>query len=99
MPRTCTICSHPERIEIDKALAAAEETLRTIADRWPVSKTALMRHKAEHLPQRLEAAKAINFGLLYGMGAQGLRSYALRSYGVEMGLEEATRYRRRFFHT
>src|SRR5215211_1658371 len=44
-------------------------------------------------------AKAVNFGLLYGMGAQGLRSYALRSYGVEMSLEEATLYRRRFFET
>ena len=44
-------------------------------------------------------AKAVNFGLLYGMGAQGLRSYALRSYGVDMSLEEATLYRRRFFET
>jgi DNA polymerase-1 len=44
-------------------------------------------------------AKAVNFGLLYGMGAQGPRSYALRSYGVEMSLEEAALYRRRFFET
>jgi DNA polymerase-1 len=44
-------------------------------------------------------AKAVNFGLLYGMGAKGLRSYALRSYGVEMSLEEAALYRRRFFET
>jgi DNA polymerase-1 len=44
-------------------------------------------------------AKAVNFGLLYGMGAQGLRSYALKSYGVHMNLEEATVYRRRFFNT
>ncbi len=42
-------------------------------------------------------AKAVNFGLLYGMGARGLRSYALRSYGVEMSLEEAALYRKRFF--
>jgi DNA polymerase I-like protein with 3'-5' exonuclease and polymerase domains len=44
-------------------------------------------------------AKAVNFGLLYGMGAKGLRSYALKSYGVPMSLEEATLYRRRFFQT
>jgi DNA polymerase-1 len=44
-------------------------------------------------------AKAVNFGLLYGMGTKGLQSYALRSYGVEMSLEEATLYRRRFFET
>jgi DNA polymerase-1 len=44
-------------------------------------------------------AKAVNFGLLYGMGAKGLQSYALRSYGIDMSLEEATLYRRRFFQT
>jgi DNA polymerase I len=44
-------------------------------------------------------AKAVNFGLLYGMGAKGLRSYALKSYGVEMSLEEASLYRKRFFQT
>jgi DNA polymerase-1 len=44
-------------------------------------------------------AKAVNFGLLYGMGAKGLQSYALRSYGIEMSLEEATLYRKRFFKT
>jgi len=27
-------------------------------------------------------AKSVNFGLLYGMGAKGLRSYALKSYGI-----------------
>jgi DNA polymerase I len=44
-------------------------------------------------------SKAVNFGLLYGMGAKGLQSYALRSYGIKMSLEEATLYRRRFFQT
>jgi DNA polymerase I len=44
-------------------------------------------------------AKAVNFGLLYGMGAKGLQAYALKSYGVEMTLEEAVLYRRRFFRT
>jgi len=44
-------------------------------------------------------AKAVNFGLLYGMGAKGLQSYALRSYGVEMSPEEASLYHRRFFET
>jgi DNA polymerase I-like protein with 3'-5' exonuclease and polymerase domains len=44
-------------------------------------------------------AKAVNFGLLYGMGVKGLQSYALKSYGVEMSQEEASLYRRRFFET
>jgi DNA polymerase I-like protein with 3'-5' exonuclease and polymerase domains len=44
-------------------------------------------------------AKAVNFGLLYGMGAKGLQAYALNSYGVEMNPEEASLYRLRFFET
>jgi DNA polymerase I-like protein with 3'-5' exonuclease and polymerase domains len=42
-------------------------------------------------------AKAVNFGLLYGQGAEGLRNYARNSYGVEMSLSQAERYRRKFF--
>jgi DNA polymerase I-like protein with 3'-5' exonuclease and polymerase domains len=44
-------------------------------------------------------AKAINVGLLYGMGAKVLQAYALRSYGVEINSEEATHYRRHNFQT
>jgi DNA polymerase-1 len=44
-------------------------------------------------------AKAVNFGLLYGMGGKGLQSYALKSYGVEMSSEESALYRKRFFET
>jgi DNA polymerase I len=44
-------------------------------------------------------AKAVNFGLLYGMGPAGLRHYARGSYGVEMTSAEAERYWRGFFET
>lgn len=44
-------------------------------------------------------AKAINFGLLYGMSAVGLRNYARASYGVEMTIREAERYWQSFFET
>jgi DNA polymerase-1 len=44
-------------------------------------------------------AKAVIFGLLYGMGAKGLQAYALKSYGVEMNPEDAVLYRQRFFET
>jgi DNA polymerase-1 len=44
-----------------------------------------------------QAAKAVNFGLIYAMGARGLASYARHTYGVEMSLQEATRFRQRFF--
>lgn len=44
-----------------------------------------------------QAAKAVNFGLIYGMGAAGLQQYAQLSYGVEMPLAQAERFRDRFF--
>lgn len=44
-----------------------------------------------------QLAKALNFGLLYGMGAESLREYARTSYGVELTPEEAQAFRDRFF--
>jgi DNA polymerase-1 len=44
-------------------------------------------------------AKAVNFGLLYGMGSAGLRNYARGSYDVEMTAREAERSWRNFFET
>ena len=55
MPQTCSICIHPQRAEIEKALVAGE-TLRDIAGRCPVSRSALHRHKQEHLPGHLVKA-------------------------------------------
>lgn len=47
--------------------------------------------------QERQAAKAINFGLVYAMGARGLQAYAQTTYGVTMSLEEAELFRKRFF--
>jgi DNA polymerase I-like protein with 3'-5' exonuclease and polymerase domains len=53
--------------------------------------------REEVTKQDRQLAKAVNFGLLYGQGAQGLQEYARTSYGVEMSLEEAVEYRERWF--
>jgi DNA polymerase I len=45
------------------------------------------------------AAKAVNFGLLFGAGAKTLQQQAVNSYGVDMSLEEAEEYREIFFET
>jgi hypothetical protein len=59
MPQTCSVCIHPQRVEIEKALVAGEP-LREIAGRCPgsrpVSRSALHRHKQEHLPAHLAKA-------------------------------------------
>ncbi len=44
-----------------------------------------------------QAAKAINFGLIFGMGPRGLKHSAKSSYDVEMTLAEAKTFRNRFF--
>ena len=59
MPRSCTICRHNERKRIDGALVESIP-LRTIADRYHVSKSALIRHRAEHLPTTITKAKEVS---------------------------------------
>src|SRR5512135_190834 len=44
-----------------------------------------------------QAAKALNFGLQYGMEAPRLKAYARSQYGVELSDEAAAEYHRRFF--
>jgi hypothetical protein len=61
MPRACTICQHPERAEIDKALASGE-SYRGISRTYfgsAKAEDALSRHKAEHLPATVAKAAAV----------------------------------------
>ena len=44
-----------------------------------------------------QAAKAINFGLIFGAGAKTLREQAINSYGIEMSMDEALEAKA-FFH-
>jgi DNA polymerase-1 len=46
-----------------------------------------------------QLAKVLNFGLLYGMGAERLQAYARDQYGVELSEADAERYRDKFFDT
>ena len=48
MPHACSICHHADRLAIEGALRAGTP-LRTIAARWSVSKTALLRHRDSHM--------------------------------------------------
>ncbi len=56
MPRTCTVCAHPECDQIDAALVAATG-YRDIAGQFGVSKSAVQRHQQGHLPAILAKAK------------------------------------------
>jgi hypothetical protein len=58
MPRTCTVCTHPERAVIDRALVS-RESFRDISKRFSVSVSAADRHKKGHIPATLVRAKAV----------------------------------------
>src|SRR3990170_333353 len=44
-----------------------------------------------------QLAKALNFGLIYGMGAPRLKEHAATGYGVTLTDSEAVAFRTRFF--
>jgi hypothetical protein len=56
MPRSCTICRHPDRASIDQMLVN-RKPFRDIAGRVGLSKSALVRHFDDHLPELLAQAK------------------------------------------
>ncbi|ADO44778.1 DNA-directed DNA polymerase [Hydrogenobacter thermophilus TK-6] len=43
-----------------------------------------------------QLAKAVNFGLIYGISARGLSDYA-KSYGIDLSVDDAQKIRDRFF--
>ena len=56
MPPKCTVCTHADRKQIDLLLARDSESLRDIAGQYGLSKTALHRHRTDHLPVKLAQA-------------------------------------------
>jgi NADH dehydrogenase/NADH:ubiquinone oxidoreductase subunit G len=56
MPRTCAVCRHPQRADIDRALVG-NETNRDVSIRFGPSIPALQRHRAHHLPKVLARAQ------------------------------------------
>jgi len=57
MPRRCTVCNHPEREGIDKALVAGDSSNCSLASLFGVSEAAIRRHKAAHLSTVLVKAQ------------------------------------------
>ena len=57
MPRKCSVCTHPDRENIDEALVGATAISTISAKYRDISEDALGRHKANHLPEKLVKAK------------------------------------------
>ncbi len=56
MPRSCTVCEHPEREEIDRALVGGASN-RSAASLYDVSEAAVRRHRTNHLPAKMVMAE------------------------------------------
>jgi DNA polymerase-1 len=48
-------------------------------------------------PSERQLAKPVNFGLIYGLGADTLQRKAKTDYGLDLSQQDAERYRRAFF--
>ena len=53
MPRVCSICVHPKRKDIDRALTERSASNRRIATQYGVNESAIRGHKTNHLKDRL----------------------------------------------
>jgi len=49
MPRKCTICEHPKRYYINKAVTVSRKSVRQIAEQYGVKYGAVQNHKKKHL--------------------------------------------------
>lgn len=83
------------RLAMDKAMIEAIQT-GTDLHKLTASKTS---HKTmeEVTKDDRQKAKAVNFGLIYGMSAPTLKNYAWFNYGVRMTDQEAENTREAFF--
>jgi hypothetical protein len=89
MPRSCTVCEHPERKAIDRALVAGASN-RSVASLYNVSEASVRRHKANHLPAKLVLAEqaaevAEADGLLDQVGDLQRRALAILDSAEQSG--------------
>ncbi|MGC8852497.1 MAG: DNA polymerase, partial [Hydrogenobacter sp.] len=56
----------------------------------------LGKKEEEVSKEERQLAKAVNFGLIYGISAKGLSEYA-KSYGIDLSVDEAQKIRDKFF--
>lgn len=57
----------------------------------------LGKEESSVTPADRQLAKSVNFGLIYGQGAEGLVRSARQRFGVSFSVEEAMKFRDRFF--
>ena len=93
MPRTCTICEHPEKDAIDHALVGETSNL-SVSSLFGVSESAVRRHKANHLPAKLVMAEKAAEVAEAGSLLDQVRDLQSRAYGILDKAEGAGDYAR-----
>jgi hypothetical protein len=88
MPRSCTVCEHPDRETIDRALVGGASN-RSAASLYDVSEAAVRRHKANHLPASLVMAQAAEEVAQADSLLEQVRGLQSRAYGILDKAEEA----------
>ena len=88
--KTCAICNHPRRAEIDRLLVE-KVSLRDIAGRFGVSRSALSRHTG-HIPCALVAAKEAGKVADAGTLLDQVKGLVVRATGILDGAEQAGEY-------
>jgi DNA polymerase-1 len=65
-----------------------------------ITASMLLHKKAEEVKkEERQLAKAVNFGLLFGQGAKGLKKYASTTYGVTLSEKEAAAHKKSWFQS
>ena len=58
MSRRCAICSHPQRLEIEREIIRGA-TRASVSRKYGMSTTAVYRHETKHIPQLLVKARDV----------------------------------------
>ena len=92
MPRSCTVCEHPEREAMDRALVGGASN-RSVASLYDVSEAATRRHKANHLPATLAKAHEADEAARGDDLLADVRDLRDRTLTILRGAEDAKEHR------
>jgi hypothetical protein len=87
--RVCSVCTNPARLAIDAALTGRMGSIRSIAVRHKLSKTAVQRHKQECLPELRQLMREATARVEAGNILAKIRSAAERCQAIVDRAEES----------
>jgi hypothetical protein len=93
MPRSCTICEHPEREAIDQALVAGVSSTEISGRYRTIGERAVRRHKANHLPAKLVMAQQAEEVAEAGDLLDQVRDLQARTLAILEAAEETSQHR------